>query len=135
MNIQRLEAGDRFVHTFELSPAVYEGFIKLFQDSNPLHTDESFAQRKGFRSRVMHGNILNGFISFFVGECLPLKNVMLYSQTIEYRRPVYLGDVLELVVDVEAFHESVKVAEMKYRFTNVDRVKVANGRLQIGLLE
>ena len=55
---------DKYEHTFKVSDEVYEGFIDVFKDTNPLHTDEAFARAKGFKGRVMHGNILNGFLSY-----------------------------------------------------------------------
>ncbi|RMF23115.1 MAG: hypothetical protein D6765_13520, partial [Bacteroidetes bacterium] len=107
---------------------------ELFADRNPLHTDAAFARAKGFEGRVMHGNILNGFLSHFVGEGLPLKNVVIQSQTIHFHRPVYLGEHLTLVVEVKSIHESVSTCELKFRFLNAAGEKVARGTLQIGLL-
>jgi len=69
-----MQQGDIYTHAFTVTPGVYDGFIQTFGDRNPLHTDGAFAVSKGFKGPVMHGNILNGFLSFFVGECLPLKN-------------------------------------------------------------
>ena len=44
-----------------------------------------YAIEKGFDSRVVQGNLQNCFISYFIGECLPSKNVMILSQTINFR--------------------------------------------------
>lgn len=119
---------------YHVSPAVYEGFRDVFLDHNPMHTDEAFAQSHGFRGRVMYGNILNGFLSHFVGECLPQKNVVIQTQSIQYARPVFLGDKLELVAEVSGFFESVNAVEFKYYFQNEQGEKVARGKLQIGIL-
>jgi 3-hydroxybutyryl-CoA dehydratase len=86
--------GDKFKEKFVLNGDVYNGFISLFNDKNPLHTDEVFALDKGFKGKVMHGNILNGFLSRFIGECLPVKNVIIHSQEIQYKNPAYLNDDL-----------------------------------------
>ncbi len=132
--LERLHVGQRFERSYHLSPAVYEGFIELFADRNPLHTDEAFARERGFEGRVMHGNILNGFLSHFVGEGLPMKNVVIQSQSIHFHRPVYLGEPLSLKVEVKGIHESVSTFELKFRFLNAAGEKVARGTLQIGLL-
>ncbi len=126
--------GTKFQQAYVVDESVYSGFISLFRDENPLHTNEMFARAKGFKSRVMHGNILNGFISHFVGECLPLKNVIIHSQGISYSRPVYLNDTLELYVEVEDFFESVQTIEFKFFFENQNRIKIAKGKLSIGLI-
>lgn len=113
---------------------IHFGFITIFKDSNPLHTNENFAIEKGFRSKVMHGNILNGFLSHFIGECLPTKNVIIHSQQINFNKPVYLNDILTLFATVEEIFESVNTAEIKFYFENQNNIKVAKGRITIGLI-
>lgn len=130
-----MDKGSRFIEKFEVSEALHEGFMNLFKDRNPLHTDDSFAQEKGFAKKVMHGNILNGFVSYFVGECLPEKNVMIYSQKIDFKKPVYAGDSLELHAVIDEVFESVNLVEISFEFINQNSVKVAKGKIQIGLLK
>ena len=130
-----MNKGDLFTCTFKVSPDIYQGFISLFKDTNPLHTDEKFAVSKGFTSKVMHGNILNGFISYFIGECLPVKDVLIQTQEIKYLKPVYVNDQLTLHAEIEEVFESVNTINFKYFFENHDKVKVARGKIQIGLLK
>ena len=74
-----MKEGDCFEARFTVTEETYLGFISLFKDKNPLHTDATFARLRGFDDKVMHGNILNGFLSYFIGECLPMKNVIIHS--------------------------------------------------------
>jgi 3-hydroxybutyryl-CoA dehydratase len=115
-----MKEGDAFVRQFTIDEAVWSGFVALFNDRNPLHTDEAFARGKGFKGRVMHGNILGGFLSFFIGECLPRKDVIIHSQSISYTNPAYLGDTLDFSAEVTGVFESV--------------MKVAKGKIQIGVI-
>lgn len=128
-----MKKGDTYTHQFNITEEVYNGFIHVFADKNPLHTNEQFAKEKGFNGRVMHGNILNGFLSYFVGECLPEKNVMIYSQSIDFKNPVYLNDKVSIHAIVEDIHESVKTAEIKFSFENNKGIKVAKGTILIGI--
>lgn len=130
-----MKAGELYEHQFEVTNDVYQGFIKTFNDKNPMHTDSSFAKSYGFRDKVMFGNILNGYLSYFVGECLPLKNVVIHSQEIKFSKPVYLMDQIKLKVVTEEFYESVQTAVFKFSFTNQNQVKVANGKIQVGVLK
>jgi acyl dehydratase len=129
-----MEKGDAFRHAYTVSEDVYGKFISLFNDRNPLHTNEEFAQGKGFAGKVMHGNILNGFLSHFVGECLPVKNVIIQSQDIKYNKPVFMEDQLELHAEIEDYFESVRVFVFRFRFINQQGVKVSSGKIQIGLI-
>jgi len=80
---------DNYYHQFIITQEVYQQFQLCSNDRNPLHTNEDFAKSKGFTDKVMYGNILNAFVSFFIGECLPTKNVIIHSQEIAFKNPVY----------------------------------------------
>ena len=125
---------DTFTEQFTVTNEIYHGFISLFKDQNPLHTEAKFAGEKGFKSEVMHGNILNGFLSYFIGEGLPVKNVIIHSQEIQYKNPVYLNDTLDFKATVTGFYESVNAVEFKFDFKNSESKVVAKGKIQIGLL-
>ena len=134
MGLVGIKLDQEFTHDFEVSREVYEGFINIFKDRNELHTDEEFAQAKGFKSIVMHGNILNGFLSYFVGECLPFRNVIIHSQEIKFSNPVFLEDNLKLEAKISDIYESVAVFELSFRFKNESGSSVARGKVQVGVL-
>ena len=128
-----VNAGDKFTEHFVVSTEVYEGFIAIFGDRHPLHTDAQYAVARGFRSVVMHGNILNGFLSYFIGECLPDREVMILSQEIKYKRPVYIGDQLTLEAEVVDVHHSVNLMEFACKFRNMaDGKIVASAKINVG---
>jgi 3-hydroxybutyryl-CoA dehydratase len=129
-----MKKGDRFEYQFKITNEIYSGFISLFNDKNPLHTNKSFAQEKGFDSVVMHGNILNGFLSYFIGECLPIKNVIIQTQEIKFFKPTYLNDDLNFQADIVDVFESVNMIEIKFVFRNNKDAKVASGKINIGTI-
>ena len=126
---------DAFEELFIVNKETYEGFINVFRDENPLHTDRQFAIDKGFEGVVMHGNILNGFLSYFIGERLPTKNVIIHSQEIQFKNAVYLNDELQFNAEVIGMYESVNAVEFKYKFKNKNAKIVAKGKFQIGVLK
>jgi acyl dehydratase len=48
-----LKLGNKYERNFTVNEEVYNGFIAVFKDTNPLHTNEDFAIAKGFKGRVM----------------------------------------------------------------------------------
>jgi 3-hydroxybutyryl-CoA dehydratase len=130
----KMKVNDIFRCDFKVSEKIYQNFIDIFEDKNPLHTDLTFAQSHGFEDKVMHGNILNGFISFFIGEKLPMKNVMILSQEIHYISPIFLNDNLKFVSEITNISESVNVVEFKFTFINAQQKKVAKGKISIKIL-
>jgi 3-hydroxybutyryl-CoA dehydratase len=127
--------GDVFEDNFIVTAEIYNGFIKLFKDKNPLHTEEIFAIDNGFEGCVMHGNILNGFISYFIGECLPTKKVIIHSQDIQYKNAVYINNRLDFKAIIIGVYESVNTVEFKFDFKNESSKTVAKGKIQIGLFK
>jgi len=130
----RIKKGDKFNETFLVSENIYKGFISIFKDKNPLHTNREFAIERGFRNIVVHGNILNGFLSYFIGERLPFKNVIIHKQEIKYHRPVYINDKLSFYAEVMNIFDELNVIEVKFFFNNQDCLKVASGKFQIGVI-
>ncbi|MGF7078342.1 MaoC/PaaZ C-terminal domain-containing protein [Mucilaginibacter sp. UYCu711] len=128
------KSGDTFEQTFIVTEQIYLDFINTFGDKNPLHSSDEFAKQHGFNSCVMHGNILNGFVSFFIGECLPCKNVIIHAQNIDFKNPVYMNDNLVFKATVVEVFESVNAVEFKFSFQNPALKTVAKGKIQIGIL-
>ena len=124
--------------TYHVTPDIYFGFQRISSDFNPLHTDEAFAKSKGFPERVMYGNILNAFVSHFVGMALPTRDVMIQTQDIQFRKPVYLGDEILLKSSQEDVSEAVEIVNFKLKFYRMWGAKpelVATGHVQIGTLK
>jgi len=130
----RIKEGDKFNETFLVSENIYKGFISIFNDKNPLHTNREFAVERGFKDIITHGNILNGFLSYFIGERLPLKNIIIHKQEIKYRRPVYINDKLNFYAEVMSVFDEINTLEIKFCFINQDLSKVASGKFQIGVI-
>ena len=82
----------------------------------------------------MHGNILNGFVSYFVGECLPIKDVIIQTQEIKFIKPVYLNDELLFEAEITDRFDSVNMVEIKFVFKKTENLKVASGKINIGII-
>ena len=124
-------------HDYSVTEQVYEAFGSCSGDTNALHIDADYARSKGFVGRVMYGNILNAFVSHFVGVLLPCPQVMIHAQDISFHAPFYLGDTLHFQAQCETVSEAVGVVIYKFKFTRDDDGKrrlIARGHVQIGLL-
>lgn len=138
MTIKDLEEKTRSItYTYRVTSDIYFSFQRCSGDFNPLHTDKMFANDKGFSDRVMYGNILNAFVSHFVGMLLPSREVIIQSQDISFHKPVYLNDELQFEARIDMVSEAVNVINYKFKFrrnTGESSELVAKGHVQIGLL-
>lgn len=122
-----------YQHRFEITEAVYKAFQSCSGDMNLMHVDLLFAQAKGFEGRVMYGNILNAFVSYFVGMMLPVPDVMITSQCIDFHKPVYMNDVIDFHANVVNVSEAVGIVEFKFKFLK-DSKTIAKGEVSIKIM-
>jgi 3-hydroxybutyryl-CoA dehydratase len=121
---------------YAITPIVYESFLRAFDDRSPIHVDSEYARLSGFADPVMHGAILNGFLSHFVGMIFPGANSLLLSVDLRYLQPSYLGDTLRLEAKVMQRLDAQQVVVLNCTFFNKTRgVNAAAGRLQVKVRE
>jgi acyl dehydratase len=121
---------------YAITPRVYQGFLETFDDRSPIHVDAEYARARGFADSVMHGAILNGFVSHFVGMVFPGATGLLLSVELRFAQPSYLGDTLKLRAKVAQKVDAQQVLVLHVTFINQTRsVTAATGRLQVKLSE
>lgn len=125
-----LSPGTECRQQYVISEAVYRKFLELFGDTSPLHVDDEVAKSCGFSGKLMHGAILNGFISNFVGTIFPGRRTLEVGVEISFVKPAYLGDVLELEATVQDRLESRNVVILRFRFTR-EKAIVARGTISV----
>ena len=91
---------ERLKKTIAASDVV--GFAQLTGDRNPIHLSEHFAARTNFGGRIAHGLYTAGLISAVLGTRLPGPGAIYISQTLNFRRPVRIGDEVTAEVKVTA---------------------------------
>ncbi|MBI4772684.1 MAG: MaoC family dehydratase [Deltaproteobacteria bacterium] len=87
-------------------------FIAITSDTNPLHVDEDYASRTFFKQRVVHGMLTASLFSTLVGMYLPGIGAIYRSQTIEFVKPVYIGDTVTAhmtITRIDPKHEIIEL--------------------------
>ena len=90
------KVGDTWSYEWVIDKKLYKDFLALSNDRNPMHVNSRYAKSKGFKDKIIHGNILSCFISFFIGELLPIKDIVIISQSIKYKNEMYIDDNVKL---------------------------------------
>jgi len=75
-------------------------FAELSGDHNPIHLSEHFARKTRFGGRIVHGLYTASLISRLIGMRLPGPGAVYISQTLNFRGPVKIGDVVDVGVEV-----------------------------------
>jgi 3-hydroxybutyryl-CoA dehydratase len=132
ISFESIREGHKASHRYTITDQVYQSFLDAFEDRNPLHVDEAAAVAQGFRTRVMHGAILSGFLSHFVGMRLPGENALILSTDIRFLKPNYPNDCIAIEAVVSQKAESQRVLVLDVTFQNETQSLVtARGRVQV----
>ena len=75
-------------------------FAELTGDRNPIHLSEEYASQTQFRSRIAHGLYTASLISAVLGTRLPGPGAIYIGQTLNFRGPVHIGDVVAAEVTI-----------------------------------
>lgn len=110
-------------------------FLAISGDNNPLHTDFSYAQNRGFRDVVVYGLLTSSFYSTLVGVYLPGRYCLLQGIDIQFTKPVFTGDKLTVTGKVHFINEAFKYIEIKASITNQEGVKVSKATIRVGLTD
>jgi 3-hydroxybutyryl-CoA dehydratase len=85
------------------------GFAEVTGDRNPIHLSEHFAAKTPFGTRIAHGLYTASLISAVLGTRLPGPGAIYISQTLNFRAPVKIDDIVDVSVSV------VELLPEKYR--------------------
>ncbi|MBR2779235.1 MAG: MaoC family dehydratase [Firmicutes bacterium] len=73
-------------------------FAGLIGDFNPVHINQPAAEKSFFKSRVAHGCLTDSFVSTVLGMKLPGEGTIFVSKSVDYLKPLYIGDTLTTTV-------------------------------------
>ena len=107
------------VHTFTREEV--ERFSGLTGDDNPVHLDESYARRTSAGGVVVHGMLAASFLSTLIGTRIPGPGALWLSFSVQWRKPLRIGDTLELTAEVRAVHPATGVLDLRIRGVDTTR--------------
>lgn len=99
-------------------------FAELSGNYNPLHTDESYALKSKFGRIIAHGMLTASFFSKIFGMYCPGEKALCLSQSLNFVKPVFIGDKLKIRATVIDKKDSIKVIIMKTEIFKEDKICV-----------
>lgn len=77
-------------------------FAAVSGDHNPVHLDATFAAQTRFKGQIAHGMLIGSLFSALLAGHLPGPGAIYISQSLQFRRPVRLGDTVVASVEIRA---------------------------------
>lgn len=111
-----------------------ENFSTLSGDTNPLHLDDEYAKTTSFGKRLVHGMLLGSLCSQLVGMHIPGKRCLYLSQTLSFKKPVFIGDTITVTGTVTALSVSTKIVSIGITMTKERGEEVVVGEARARVL-
>jgi acyl dehydratase len=109
-------------------------FSKLSLDINPIHLDLNFASKTMFKKPIVHGYLYGSLISAIIANKLPGPGSIYISQTMNFKRPVFHGEVVTAQVTIEGIKPEKQVLFLSTHCFNADGELVLEGSAVIKLV-
>ena len=131
LTIKDMKIGDCASMTKTVSETDVYLFAGITGDLNPAHTDEVSASRTMFKSRIAHGMLGAGFISAVLGMRLPGPGTIYLGQTLNFTRPVRIGDTVTATATVREMNIEKNRVIMETVVVNQDGEVVIQGEATV----
>lgn len=95
-----LEIGMEASFQKKVEEADINSFAEISGDKNPVHLDAEYAATSIFKERIAHGILTASYISAVFGMELPGPGSIYVSQTLNFKAPVKIGDIVLAKVKV-----------------------------------
>ncbi len=134
LRLQDIHVGDRAALERTISVSDIDTFAQVSGDHGPLHVDEEYARTTPFGKRVAHGMFLGALVSQLVGMQLPGKRALLLKESLEFKKPVFIGDTVHIEGVVTGVSAGAGIVALDIKIMVVDTI-VAAGSLQAQVRE
>lgn len=128
--IDQIKIGMNVSYSQTITDADIKAFAGISGDRNPLHLDEEYAQNSRYKKRVAHGLMTASYFSALFGTKIPGEGCVYISQSLQFKRPVYIGDTVTALVEVT----KIDMDNKRVRFRTTCKVKnkiVTDGEAEI----
>lgn len=98
--LEEIKVGMVESYSQTISEADVKNFANISGDRNPVHMDDVYAEKSRFGKRIAHGMFSTSFFSALFGMRLPGPGCVYVSQSIKFRKPVYIGDTVTAYIEV-----------------------------------
>jgi len=84
-------------------------FAKISLDANPVHLNDEYAKNTIFKGRIVHGFLSGSLISAIIGTILPGEGTIYLNQTMNFRKPVRIGEKIKATVEIVGIKEEKNI--------------------------
>lgn len=98
--LEEIEVGMNASYSQTVTDADIKAFAGISGDRNPVHVDEEYAEHSRYKKRIAHGFMTASYFSALFGTKIPGEGCVYVAQSLQFKRPVYIGDTVTATVEV-----------------------------------
>lgn len=117
--IEEIKIGMKASYSQTITDTDIKAFAGISGDRNPVHMDEEYASNSRYKKRIAHGLMTASYFSALFGTKIPGEGCVYVSQTLNFKKPVYVGDTVTATVEVF----NVDLEKFRVFFRTICRVK------------
>ena len=117
--LTEIEVGMNISYAQTITDADIKAFAGISGDRNPVHLNEEYAESSRYKKRIAHGLMTASYFSALFGTKIPGEGCVYVSQSLQFKRPIYIGDTVTATVEVT----SVDLAKKRVFFKTTCKVK------------
>ena len=133
--LKGLKVGDEAFDEKTITKEDVKTFASVTGDHNPVHLDEDYAKDTMFKRCIAHGMLSAGLISKVIGTQLPGYGTIYLGQTLNFKKPVYIGDTITTVVSIKKINTEKKILILDTYCKNQKDKVVLEGEATVMLME
>jgi len=125
LNFDDIEIGGVYEFKKTFYKEDLDTFSLLSGDLNPLHLDEEYAGKTIFKKNVVFGMLSSSLFSALVGMYCPGKKALYLSQTLNFRKPLFLETEITVRGTVVEKNKNFKVIKIKTEILDQENIYVS----------
>jgi 3-hydroxybutyryl-CoA dehydratase len=129
--IAELAVGQSASYSKQLTQTDIALFAACSGDVNPVHLDAAYAATTPFGEPIGHGMWTGAVISAAIATRLPGPGSVYRSQSLSFKHPVKVGDVITVTLVVSEIKERVRLVTLDCEAHNQDGKLVAKGIAEV----
>lgn len=109
-------------------------YADLTGDFNPLHVDKEFGEKSQFKQNIVHGMFVASLFSRLIGMHCPGKNSLYFSQTLNFKLPIFYDDTITIKGTVVAKSNAIRLVTLKTEIIKEEKICIS-GEAKIKVVE
>ena len=100
VKFSELEVGMKGSFTKKITQEDVDLFIKICNDTNPIHIDDNFVKDTPLKTKIVHGILTSSLISAVVGTKCPGPGSIWLDQNLRFLLPVRINDIITAASEI-----------------------------------